>query len=223
VLDTALTRAPGDRYQTVAKFAADVASVTGVTRGATRSVPHTRSGADAKTQLLEAPAKPRRRLSPAMIGAVAAVAAASAASWAVFANGNGTVQPDSSAVSHDTAGVRANPQTGESRQTFANRDTGPRMPPLRRGIDPARAGDSLNTLFDRIDDVRGAILRDAALDIYNASGVSEKDKAMAAYLVANGFSKLNDQPKTCEWAGKAVTHDGAARAYQALRQSTCGS
>ena len=35
VLDTALTRTPAERYQTVAKFADDVASVTGVGRGAT--------------------------------------------------------------------------------------------------------------------------------------------------------------------------------------------
>src|SRR5213593_1505207 len=52
VLDTALARTPAQRYQAVAKFAADVAAVTG--RPRTGGVPHTRSLGDAdKTQLLD--------------------------------------------------------------------------------------------------------------------------------------------------------------------------
>src|SRR5712692_6819733 len=53
VLDTALARSPLERYQTVAKFAADVAAVTG--RPVEGAVPHTRSRGDTegKTQLLD--------------------------------------------------------------------------------------------------------------------------------------------------------------------------
>src|SRR5438046_2845066 len=53
VLDTALARTPTERYQSVAKFAADVAAVTG--RPTASAVPHTRSMGDTegKTQLLD--------------------------------------------------------------------------------------------------------------------------------------------------------------------------
>jgi serine/threonine-protein kinase len=67
VLDNALARTPVDRYQTVAKFAQDVASITGV-GSATVAVPATRANVESeKTQLLDtsatkamaAKAKPR--------------------------------------------------------------------------------------------------------------------------------------------------------------------
>jgi hypothetical protein len=67
------------------------------------------------------------------------------------------------------------------------------------------------------------MLRDAALDIFNTKGVAEKDRAMAAYLVANGFAKLDDKTSTCSWAQRAATLDRTSRAYGALRQSACGS
>src|SRR5436190_19494092 len=82
VLDTALARTPSDRYQTVAKFAADIAAVTG--RPAAGGAPHTRSlgDADATTQLLDTsgatqrisarkvtPLK-KRSLVPALVGVV---------------------------------------------------------------------------------------------------------------------------------------------------------
>jgi hypothetical protein len=54
VLDAALTRGPADRYQSVAKFAADVAAVMGTTlEGA--PLPATRADADGKTELMDAP------------------------------------------------------------------------------------------------------------------------------------------------------------------------
>jgi protein kinase-like protein len=255
VLDTALARSPVDRYQTVAKFASDIAAVTGVGRGHSAAVPQTRADVDGQTQLLDtaatkqmarrgtpaivpgggggggtpAPPRPKKRsLVPLVVGVVVALGGGGAGAVMLL---GGNDKPDSTgAVPQDTAGRVGIRQTGDSQKahgvtTLANRDTATRTPPrpLRTGIDPARAGDSLNTLFDKIDDLSGTMLRDAALDIYNALGVSDKDKAMAAYLVANGFSKLSDQPKTCEWAQKAVTYDRASRSYAALQRSTCGS
>src|SRR5713101_1492938 len=59
VLDAALTRAPADRYQSVAKFAADVTAVVGTTlEGA--ALPATRADVESKTQLLEPPRAPAR-------------------------------------------------------------------------------------------------------------------------------------------------------------------
>src|SRR5438046_3330501 len=53
VLDSALTRSPVDRYQTVTKFTESVASVTGTGREAPAAIPRTRADTDAKTQLLD--------------------------------------------------------------------------------------------------------------------------------------------------------------------------
>jgi serine/threonine protein kinase len=246
VLDTALARNPVERYQTVAKFAADVASVTGLGRGATAAIPHTRSGADTegKTQLLDTSAGATQRLSakrppgavaspsrkrsliPVAVGVVVVLAAGGA--WVALSGreNNNRVLPDTAATltnpQHADSGRKATgTPPGRSRDTATR--TPPRPGPTAGGINPARAGDSLNTLFDRIDDLTGAMLRDAALDIYNTVGVSDKNKAMAAYLAATGFSKLSDQAKTCEWARRAVALESSSRSYNALQQSTCGS
>src|SRR5256885_11149616 len=69
LLDTPLARTPAERYQTVAKFAADVAAVTG--RPVARSVPPT----EAKTELIDTPtirtaAPPARRKRPILAVAV---------------------------------------------------------------------------------------------------------------------------------------------------------
>ena len=254
VLDEALTRNPMQRYQTVAKFADDVASVTGVGRGTPSGVPQTRAGItdpDGKTQILDtsagltqrisatrapappspAPAPKKRSLVLVAVGVVAVLAAGGA--WVALSGG----EKKNDAVSPDTAAVRANRQStdsgrrgtgtpgGGTLQTRANHDSGPRTTtrPTPTGISPARAGDSLNALLDHIDDLSGAMLRDASLDIFNTSGVTAKDKAMAAYLVATAYSKLSDQPKMCDWARRAVTLDASSRAYAALQQSACGS
>jgi len=65
VLDTALACTPIKRYQTVSKFAADVAAITGQPSSA--AVPHTRSRGDTegKTQLIVPPLAQRSGLSGA--------------------------------------------------------------------------------------------------------------------------------------------------------------
>jgi len=135
VLDTALARTPSDRYQTVAKFAADIAAVTG--RPAAGGAPHTRSIGDiaGKTQLLEthpdgvtvrmsaqqppptAPSPPvtKRSLIPAAIGVVVILGAGGA--WMVLKVGAKTAgNPVDSRrignVAHDTASNGVNRQTG---------------------------------------------------------------------------------------------------------------
>jgi serine/threonine-protein kinase len=247
VLDTALARSPVERYQTVAKFAADVASVAGRPVGS--AVPHTRSGAadaEGKTQLLDTSAGVTTRLSakratpaaagptkkrsfiPVAAGVVVILAAGGA--WMALNGGSktgGNPNPvDTSHVSRDTATQATKQQTGDSGRRVAGRSPTPpppMAPPIRTGLDPARAGDSLNTLLDKIDDLSGTMLRDAALDVYNTAGVSDKNRAMAAYLAASGFSKLDDMGNTCAWARRAVALDPASRSYAALQQSTCRS
>jgi eukaryotic-like serine/threonine-protein kinase len=246
VLDTALARTPMERYQSVAKFAADIAAITG--RPAGHGVPQTRAGLadmEGKTQLLDtslasgpttrisakrapasAPPKRKRSIVPVAVGI--AVLLAGAGAWVVLnggdrPNGNGTAV-DTSRVSSDTAKLAGSRQSG-GRTT----PPPPRPPPsaaapaARAGLNPARASDSLDALLDRIDDLSGTMLRDAALDIFNTEGVSNKDKAFAAYLAANGWAKLDDSSNTCAWARRAVNLDRTARSYTALQQQICGT
>ncbi len=229
VLDTALARTPQERYQSVAKFAADVAAVTG--RPSTGAVPHTRSigDADAKTQLLDttpgatqrisAPAARKRSLIPVVAGAVVILAGGGA--WVALSGGN---KDTTTHVVPDTAGTPRNAQAKDTVRHVAVRQPLPQPAnPERSGINPAHARDSLNVLFDRIDSMSGGMLRDAALDIFNTVGVSNTNKAFAAYLAANGFFKIADTTSTCAWAQRAVNLDGGSRAYAVLRQSACGS
>src|SRR5437899_4309847 len=92
VLDQALARTPGERYQSVAKFAEDV---LGVARPLRATGPATRQDIEAKTQLLDAqktkamaarqaPAK-RAPIVPIAIGAVVLVGAGVGA-WAMLGN-----------------------------------------------------------------------------------------------------------------------------------------
>jgi hypothetical protein len=53
VIDAALARTPGDRYQTVAKFADDVVAVAGLARGTRGVAPATRVDIESKTQLMD--------------------------------------------------------------------------------------------------------------------------------------------------------------------------
>src|SRR5205823_13140199 len=105
------------RYQTVAKFATDVAAVTG--RPAPAAVPQTRPGLDTegKTQLLDAatqrisakrPAPARKRsLIPVAVGVVVILAGAGA--WVAL---NGGSKTGGGAVSRDTPATTFTPQPG---------------------------------------------------------------------------------------------------------------
>jgi hypothetical protein len=65
------------------------------------------------------------------------------------------------------------------------------------------------------------MLRDAARDIYNAAGMSDQNRAMAAYLTANGFAKLDDRTRMCDWAQLAVGLAPQSQPYRALQQEAC--
>ena len=139
VLDTALARTPMERYQSVAKFAADVAAVTG--RPTTGSVPHTQSRGDTegKTQLLDATAgatqrmsakKGKRSLIPVVAGVVVILGAGGA--W-VALNG----------------GSQANRNPADSPRTVA-RDTA-RRSALRHMVSTFFAGSVEDTVAALLD------------------------------------------------------------------------
>ena len=235
-LDGALARNPAERYQSVAKFAADVAAVTGLGRGAGGATPIrvTRAGASAegKTQLMDAggtvtlvtpqpPAK-RRSLVPAIAGAVVLLGAGGGY---VLWGHRGTTGPDtahaptaSATMRRDSAAPPRDSSGGGRATATAGRDHGTTRTP---GIDPRKAGALLNGWFDRIDDLSGALLRDSAQAVFDTPGVAAKDRALAAYLVANAYAKLDQRSRGCDWARRAASLDGGARSYPALVQSLC--
>ena len=212
-LDTALARRPADRYQSAAKFGNDVAAVVGLSATGAAPLPPTRADADAKTQLVGAtrapaaavaPPPPRRRsLVPAVLGAMVVVAAGGG--YALFgrrAPDTATPAPSAPAALHtDTA-------SPSPRQAVA-------------AVPPATA--RLNDWFDRIDDIPGAALRDSARAVFDTPGVSSTDRALAAYLVANAYAKLEQRKAGCEWARRAAGLDAGQRSYGVLVQSLCGT
>src|SRR5216117_1942365 len=156
VLDTALARTPMERYQSVAKFAADVGAITG--RPVTSAVPQT----DARTQLLDpiagatqriAAKKAKRSLIPMVAGVVVVLAGGGA--WMALDGGskaNPNPADTSHTVPHDTAATETPPQNG-GRAVRQGGGTLPPAPPpvappaVSSRINPVQAGALLEDLF----------------------------------------------------------------------------
>jgi hypothetical protein len=243
VLDTALARTPVERYQGVAKFAADVAAVTG--RPTTGAVPHTRSRGDTegKTQLLtppggatqrisaqQAPVK-RRSVIPAAIGVVVILAAGGA--WMAL-NGGSKANPnpaDSSRnVAQNTAKDSGTRQTngvrtvGTQSAILANRDTEqrtrpPAPPPPASRYDDAAGRLALDQLADPdvMDNMTGEVLVDSAKALYRAA-VADTAKAYAAYVIAQLYVlKVKDSRNAHDWISTALRFAPSNKKYRGLR------
>ena len=230
VLDTALARTPQERYQSVAKFAADVAAVTG--RPSTGAVPHTRSMEDAegKTQLLapsvgatqristaSGPTK-RRSLIPVVAGVVVILAGGGA--WMVLNGGNKAGANPADTVAHDTAANRVGRQSGGI-TTLPARDTGRRaVPPAAASRhDDAAARRALDHLTDPdvMDNMAGDALVDSAKAIYRAA-VADTAKAYAAYVLAQLYVlKVKDSRNAHDWISTALRFAPNNTKYRGLR------
>ncbi len=215
-LDAALARNPTERYQSAAKFASDVAAVTGLDRGA----------ADGQTQLLDAgrttalpstratprgsaaPPARRRSLVPAIAGAVALAAAGGG--YAVFGRRGGATATLTARADSLVARPAAVPGPAHAPP--------PRKEPV---IDPAQAGAAVNRWSNELDSLDGATLRDSATAVFYTPGVRPKDRALAAYLAATAYTKLERRTEGCQWARRADSADSGNRAYHALAQSLC--
>jgi eukaryotic-like serine/threonine-protein kinase len=128
VLDAALARTPGERYQTVAKFADDVVAVAGLARGTRGVAPATRVDIEGKTQLLDsretkaqaakrAPgrtqqqAAPKQRsLMPIIIGAVV-VLGIGGGGYVLLVGRGGAAPAGADTTHHQTA---SNPDSGKA-------------------------------------------------------------------------------------------------------------
>lgn len=248
VLDTALTRTPGERYQTVAKFADDVASVTGIGRAATGGVPRTRAEleeTEGKTQLLDTSAgltqridrisatrapspatapktRPRRSMVPMAVGAVVVLAVGGA--WVALSGGQ-----KQNAVSPDTAALRPIPPDADSGRPGTGTPGGGRstqtLANRNTGSSPRfnilRAGDALNQLLDSIDSYPTSVVRDSARALYDATGIAANDKAFAAFVIGNTYFKSGDRPQGCSWVQRASTLNPSSSAYSRFVQEQC--
>ncbi len=239
VLDTALARTPMERYQTVAKFAADIAAVTG--RPVTSAVPQT----DARTQILDptaggatqrisakrppptAPspvATKKRPLVPAAIGLLVILAAGGA--WVALSGGKKANEnpSDSSAVRHDTARNSGTRQTGivpppvrnPTSRVLANRDAG-----SKPRFNLAGAAAALNELLDSIDSYPATMVRDSARGLYDAAGIGATDKAFAAFVIGNTYFKAGDRPQGCRWVQTASSINPSSSAYSQFVREQC--
>jgi serine/threonine protein kinase len=230
-LDTALARNPADRYQSTAKFANDVAGVLGLQRGARLSpVPptHRDSELDAKTELLRRsaampsarmpPPRRNRRLMPLLAGAAVILGGVGAA----LALRGGGKAVDTSARADTAPRVAALP----ARDTAPPPTPVPASSPPRRVVKPSagakpnidvrRARELLDNLFFyQLEPRTARMVRDSALDIFNAPGVASRDKAYAAFVVGNAYFQppANDRTRGCEWVRRAVDLDPADTSY----------
>ncbi|HKA57130.1 MAG TPA: hypothetical protein VKD28_00820, partial [Gemmatimonadales bacterium] len=212
VFDTALARKSAERYQSVAKFAADVAAVAG--RPVARSVPPT----EAKTVLLDLNAAatqriPVKRRSFMPIAAAAVLVLGVGGAWVVL-NGAGSNRAaehrsDSAAVSHDTAKQQGTPQTVAVRPRPAAR------------FNVAGAASALNELIDSIDVYSNKMIRDSASALFYNAGVTPKDSALAAFVIGNTYFQMKDLNHGCDWMRRAAAIDPGSNVYSRFIQDQC--
>src|SRR5437016_209358 len=223
VLDTALARTPMERYQSVAKFAADVAAVTG--RPTTGAVPrtHSKGDAEAKTQLLApisaaAASRKKRSLIPVVAGVVVILAGGGA--WMAL-NGGSKANPNradtSRSVARDTAGTQTTPQNGGRA--------------VRQVGGASRAPDSA-TYSKRLDDVLQLVLdphtagtgRIQATAVYDDDRAPATLRAQAAFMVAQAFFVESGTDQACAWNARALRLKPQNEVYLKFkRDQACGS
>ena len=198
VLDTALARSPVERYQTVAKFAADVAAVTG--RPGSPAVPQTQSGLDTegKTQLLD--------------------------TTGGEGGGGGARRADSTTrVSRDTAATQSTRQTGNVQRS--GRQPGPVANKERPAVDSAAIDRQLDSVMELVlHPQTSGTGRDQATAIYNNNGVPPTLRAQAAFMVAQAFLLDGKNAEACRWNGLALNLRPTNPPYQKFkRDQRCAS
>jgi len=247
--DAALARLPAQRYQSVAKFAHDLAGVTGIQRGLGLELPMppTRADAEGKTQPLDtamrrqvaggaggaggappraprpaAPAPRRRSLVPLAVATVV-VLGGGAAALARFGGDGGT----GGTGTIDTSGG----QTTSLGVTPPNGGPGPVSDSQRtQPVDTARGattrpGISLAAvpdLLERLIEMPPRVIVDSATMVYNTSGVARADRAFAACLNADAQRTLGATAEALRWARIGLNLDSALASCRALVRTLSG-
>jgi serine/threonine-protein kinase len=218
-LDQALARMPGQRYQSVAKFAHDLAGAAGITRaGAEAPMPPTRADAEGKTEPLDTamrrqvaggtrsaaapprPSPPRRprRLVPLVVGAMV-VLGGGAASLALLNGGN-----------HATRGVAPVDSSGGQTTSVAGGRQGnggprpvtdtQRTQPVDTGPSPGIPLTAVPDLLGRLIEMPPRVIVDSATMVYHMSGVARAERAFAACLNADAQRSLGASAEALRWA-----------------------
>ena len=218
ILDTALARNPVDRYQSAAKLAHDLAAVAGPSRDGGAALHATLGGSDEKTELIE-PVRARKRWRVQIGVGVIVVLGTAGAVVTIGRN----VKQSSGVPPADTAQqITPSPPPVDtaSRAPVVPRRRGPAKSPratlARPRIDVARAQALLDALADSLAPRNAAIVRDSARHIFDAPGITQKDKAFAAYVLGTAYLQLNDRSQGCEWIGIAAHLDPAKAFYGEL-------
>jgi len=198
VLDTALARSPVERYQTVAKFAADVAAVTG--RPGSAAVLQTRPGLDTegKTQLLDT-------------------------TGGAGGGGGARCADSTTRVSRDTAATQSTRQTGNVQRS--GRQPGPVANKERPAVDSAAIDRQLDSVMELVlHPQTSGTGRDQATAIYNNNGVPPTLRAQAAFMVAQAFLLDGKNAEACRWNGLALNLRPTNPPYQQFkRDQRCAS
>ncbi len=162
VLDAALTRTPGERYQTVAKFADDVLGVVQLVRATRGGVaPATREVVEGRTQLLDshetkaqaarrAPApKAKRSLVPVLLGVIA-VLGAGGGGWVLFGRNTSAAPPDSTPLTIiDTGKFAITTDTPDTTGDTGATDTRRPPPPINNSGQRPGGGRDTTLLTNR--------------------------------------------------------------------------
>jgi serine/threonine-protein kinase len=115
-----------------------------------------------------------------------------------------------------------NQQDGNRTAARTNAEDDP--PPVNTATNPAwisleNAEDNLLELMFRFDepDPNHAAIRDTATAYYNAVGITDADRALAAFVTAQAiFDGTQDRLRAIDWARRAVALDGTSRSYRDL-------
>ena len=234
VLDTALARTPATRYQTVAKFAEDVLGVAQLRKGTRGMAPATRAEIEAKTQVIDSHETramkagdrgKKRSLVPLFVGVVVLLGLGGGA-WAIFGR-PASAPPDttrlSAALPDSTKMVQAADTTHPAPATHTTtpgqrvRTDSVKGTPLSNpggGVDVSNAFQLLDDMMlNKLTPATAPWVRDSAMKFYNASAISRKDRAYAAFVIGNAWWQLNDRPKGCQWVRTAIQLDPSSPAY----------
>jgi len=234
VLDTALARTPATRYQTVAKFAEDVLGVAQLRKGTRGMAPATRAEIEAKTQVIDSHETramkagdrgKKRSLVPLFVGVVVLLGLGGGA-WAIFGR-PASAPPDTTRLSavlpDSTKMVQAADTTHPAPATHTTtpgqrvRTDSVKGTPLSNpggGVDVSNAFQLLDDMMlNKLTPATAPWVRDSAMKFYNASAISRKDRAYAAFVIGNAWWQLNDRPKGCQWVRTAIQLDPSSPAY----------
>jgi len=239
VLDQALARTPAQRYQSVAKFAADVVSVAGPGRGGspTAATPATRADLEGKTQILDSsPTKvaaaraaapptrastgmPRKRsLVPLLVGAVVLLGGGGAGAAVLLRHGGGAPpgpapQGDSGRVAAPTTPVRPDSsKTQQSGGQVKHQQVTTSMTPGRPGgLDSTDASHLLDRLLED-STLAARFVADSAQQVYAVTALGSVDRAVAACMVAQAYWQMTNRQPAIDWAGKGLALNPAASA-----------